>query len=186
MQRAVNDPVIDQSMRVLVTVGGADVGPALKIMQDIIKGRDLAFLIKHQALKGTTANCKYHPEIDLPSIIRAPKTLPPNPGLTKLITVVSKKVLKKKPSKLFLMMLPTAAGFQQIMQHFDWVRLVENVTKDQILHAGLWSDRNKTRACMTYAFLGVLFVAMTPDAKLAPPIVTDLVPGHNQTKEFDN
>ncbi len=41
------------------------------------------------------------------------------------------------------------------------------------------------RVCMTYAFLGVLSVTMTADAKLAPPMVADLVPGHNQTKEFD-
>jgi hypothetical protein len=39
---------------------------------------------------------------------------------------------------------------------------------------------------MMYAFLGVLSVAMTADAESAPPMVSDLVPGHNQTKEFEN
>ena len=38
---------------------------------------------------------------------------------------------------------------------------------------------------MTYAFLGLLVVALTADAKSAPPLIADLVPGHNQTKEFD-
>ena len=38
---------------------------------------------------------------------------------------------------------------------------------------------------MTYALLGVLSVALTDDAKSAPPLIVDLVPGHNQTKEFD-
>ena len=38
---------------------------------------------------------------------------------------------------------------------------------------------------MTYAFLGELSVAMTADAKSAPPLIADLVPGHNQTIEFD-
>jgi len=36
-----------------------------------------------------------------------------------------------------------------------------------------------------FAFLGVLSVAMTADAKSAPPLIADRVPGHNQTKEFD-
>jgi hypothetical protein len=31
------------------------------------------------------------------------------------------------------------------------------------------------------AFLGVLSVALTDDAKSAPPLIADLVPGHNQT-----
>jgi hypothetical protein len=35
---------------------------------------------------------------------------------------------------------------------------------------------------MTYALLGVLSIALTADAKSAPPLIT---PGHNQTKEFD-
>jgi hypothetical protein len=38
---------------------------------------------------------------------------------------------------------------------------------------------------MTYAFMGVLSVALTADAKSAPPLIADLVPGHNQTIEFD-
>jgi hypothetical protein len=59
------------------------------------------------------------------------------------------------------------------------------MTKNQILHAGLWTDEGKMRVCLTYAFLGVLSVAMTADAKSALPMVADLVPRHNQNKEFD-
>ena len=33
--------------------------------------------------------------------------------------------------------------------------------------------------------MGVLSVAYTADAKSAPLLIADLVPGHNQTKEFD-
>ncbi len=60
-----------------------------------------------------------------------------------------------------------------------------NMTNNQIICAGLRTDESKTRVCMTYAFLGVLSVAMTADAESTPPMVADLVPGHNQTKEFD-
>jgi hypothetical protein len=38
---------------------------------------------------------------------------------------------------------------------------------------------------MTYAFLVLLSLALTYDAKSAPPLIADLVSGHNQTKEFD-
>ena len=60
-----------------------------------------------------------------------------------------------------------------------------NMTKDQILRAGLRTEGERTRLCMTYAFMGVLSVALTADAKSAPPLIADLVPGHNQTIEFD-
>jgi hypothetical protein len=140
-------------------------------MQDIIKGGDLAWVIKRQVLKVTTVNRKSPPEIDLFSIIRVPKTLPPNPGLANLITVVSNKLLKKKTSTLFLMMLPMAAAFQQTIQHFsalglvskmmvlffsNGVQPVENMTKDQLLCMGLWTDGNKKRVCMTVIGHGIM------------------------------
>jgi hypothetical protein len=59
------------------------------------------------------------------------------------------------------------------------------MSKDQILRAGLRTEGERTRLCMTYAFLGVLSVAMTANANSAPPLIADLVPGHNQMKEFD-
>ncbi len=60
-----------------------------------------------------------------------------------------------------------------------------NMTKVQILCAGLRTEGGRTRVCMTYAFLGLLVVTLTANAKSAPPLITDLVPGHNQMKEFD-
>jgi len=59
------------------------------------------------------------------------------------------------------------------------------MTKDQILRAGLRTEGERRRYCMTYAFLGVLSVALTADAKSAPPLIADLVPRHKQTIEFD-
>ena len=59
-----------------------------------------------------------------------------------------------------------------------------NMSKDQILCAGHRTEGEISRLCMTYAFLGVLSVALTADAKLAPPLIADLVLGHNQMKEF--
>jgi hypothetical protein len=94
-------------------------------MLDVFKGGDLAWARKDQALKGTTANRKSPPEPDLLSIIRAPKTLPPNLGLANKITVVSKKLLKKKRSKLFLMMPHKAVGSQQTIWHFSALDLCQ-------------------------------------------------------------
>ncbi len=99
--RSVNHPVIDY-LCVNVTVGGDTVGPALKVMRDVFKGRDLAWARKGQALKGTTTNRKSPLEPDLLSIIRAPKTLPPNLGLANKITLVSKKLLKKEKINVVL------------------------------------------------------------------------------------
>ena len=59
------------------------------------------------------------------------------------------------------------------------------MTKDQIFCAGLWTEGERTKVCMTYAFLGLLSLALTADAESAPPLIADLVPGHNQMKEFD-
>ena len=60
-----------------------------------------------------------------------------------------------------------------------------DMSKIQMLRAGLWTEGEITRDCLTTAFLGLLVVALTTDAKSAPPLIVDLVPGHNQTKEFD-
>ncbi len=77
------------------------------------------------------------------------------------------------------------ANNDHVVASSDGVRPVANISKNQILRAGLRTEGERTRFCMTYAFLGELSVAMTADAKSAPPLIADLVRGHNQTKEFD-
>ncbi len=196
--RSVNHPVIDY-LCANVTIGGATVRPALKVMRDVFKGGDLAWARKGQALKGTTANRKSHPEPDFLSIIRTPK--PPNLGHANKITVVSKNLLKKEKIKVVLSdaayssRIPTdhralfspwpRANNDVVIFSSDEVQSLANMTNNQIIRACLRTDESKMRVCMTYDFLGVLSVAMTADAKSAPPMVADLVPGHNQTKEFD-
>ena len=133
----------------------------------VVLATDLSWVRKHRALEGATADRKSPPALEHPF-----KTIPANPELA--------NKLGQKPSKLFSMMQATAAGYQS-----DEVRPVANMSKDQILRAGLRTEGERTRLCMTYAFMGVLSVALTADAKSAPPLIADLVPGHNQTKEFD-
>jgi hypothetical protein len=137
---------------VKVTNGGATIRPALKVMQDVFKGRDLAWARIGQALKGTTNNRKSLPEQDLLSIIGAPEVLPANWWLANKISEVSKKLLKKKKIKVVLddaaygSGIPTdnttlfstwpRANKEAVVFSSDEVRHVANMTKNQILCAG--------------------------------------------------
>jgi hypothetical protein len=145
---------------------------------------------------GTTADCKSPPELEHPF-----KTIPANPELANKLVVIAKKLLETNTIKVVL----DDAGYSYRLSTNDsalsssWphadndhavtssdeVRPVANMTKDKILRAGLRREGERRRYCMTYAFLGVLSVALTADAKSAPPLIADLVLGHNQTKEFD-
>ncbi len=114
--------------------------------------------------------------------------------------VVSKKLLTNKTIKIVLddagysSRIPTEFRTVQhlpsvmndhVVTSSDGVQPVANMTKDQILRAGLQTEGTRTRVCMTYAFWGLIAITMTADANSAPPIVADLVPVHNQTIEFD-
>ena len=143
-----------------------------------------------------TADRKSPPELEHPF-----KTISANPKLANTLVVIAKKLLKTNTIKVVLddagysYRLPTndsavfstwpRANNDHVVTLSDEVRPVANMTKDQILRAGLRTEGKRIRVCMTYAFLGVLSVALTADAKSAPPLNADLVPGHNQTKEFD-
>ena len=145
---------------------------------------------------GTTADRKSSQELEHPF-----KTIPANPELANKLVVIAKKLLETKTIKVVLddagysYRLPTndsalfsswpRADNDHVVTSSDEVRPVANMTKDQILRAGLRTEGERTRLCMTYAFMGVLSVALTADAKSAPPLIADLVPGHNQTIEFD-
>ena len=143
-----------------------------------------------------TADRKSPPELEHPF-----KTIPANPELVNKLVVIAKKLLETNTIKVVLddtgysYRIPTndsalfsswpRADNDHVVISSDEVRPVVNMTKDQILRAGLRTEGERRRYCMTYAFLGVLSVALTADAKSAPPLIVDLVPGHNQTKEFD-
>jgi hypothetical protein len=145
---------------------------------------------------GTTADRKSSPELEHPF-----KTIPANPELANKLVVIAKKLLETNTIKVVLddagysYRLPTndsalfsswpRADNDHVVASSDEVRPVANMTKDKILRAGLRTEGERTRLCMTYAFMGVLSVALTADAKSAPPLIADLVPGHNQTIEFD-
>ncbi len=124
-----------------------------------------------------------------------------NPELANKLVVIAKKWFKTNTIKVVLddagysYRLPTndrglfsswpCANNEHVVTSSDEVRPVVNMTKDQILRAGLRTEGEKIRLCMACALLGVLSVALTADAKSAPPLIADLVPRHNQTKEFD-
>ena len=157
---------------------------------------DLLWVRKRRASDVATADRKSPPELEHPF-----KTIPANPELANQLVVIAKKLFKTNTIKVVLddagysHRLPTndsalfsswpRADNDHVVTSSDEVRPVVNMTKDQILRAGLRTEGTRTRVCVTYAFLGVLTVALTADAKSAPPLIADLVPGHNQTKEFD-
>jgi hypothetical protein len=140
---------------------------------------------------GTTADRKSSPELEHPF-----KTIPANPELANKLEVIAKKLLETNSIKVVLddagysYRLPTndsalfsswpRADNDHVVTSSDEVRPVVNMTKDQILRAGLRTEGERTRLCMTYAFMGVLSVALTADARSVPPLIADLVPGHNQ------
>ena len=157
---------------------------------------DLSWVRKRRALDVATADRKSPPELEHPF-----KTIPANPELANKLVVIAKKLFKTNTVKVILddagysYRLPTNnsavfstwshANNDHVVTSSDEVRPVANMTKDQILRAGLRTEGKRIRVCMTYAVLGVLSVALTADAKSAPPLIADLVPGHNQTIEFD-
>jgi len=133
-----------------------------------------------------TADRKSPPELEHPF-----KTIPANPELANKLVVIAKKLFKINTIKVVLddagysYRLPTnnsavfstwpCANNHHAVISSDEVRPVVNMTKDQILRAGLRTEGERIRVCLTYAFLGVLSAALTTDAKS----------GHKQTKEFD-
>jgi len=143
-----------------------------------------------------TADPKSSPELEHPF-----KRIPANPELVNKLVVIAKKLLETNTIKVVLddtgysYRIPTndsalfsswpRADNDHVVISSDEVRPVVNMTKDKILRAGLRTEGERTRLCMTYAFMGVLSVALTADAKSAPPLIADLVPGHNQKIEFD-
>jgi hypothetical protein len=161
-----------------------------------LKPTDLSWVRKRRALVGAMPDRKSPPGLENPC-----KTIPANLELANKLVVIAKKLLKTKTIKVVLddagysYRLPTnnsvlfsswpRANNDHLVTSSDGVRPVTNMSKDQILRAGIRTEGERTRLCMTYAFLGVLSVAMTADAKSAPPLITDLVPGHNQTIKFD-
>jgi hypothetical protein len=95
----------------------------------VVLATDLSWVRKHRALEGATVDRKSPPALEHPF-----KTIPANPELA--------NKLGQKPSKLFSMMQATAAGYQSIE-----VRPVANMSKDQILRAGLRAEGERTRLC---------------------------------------
>jgi hypothetical protein len=61
------------------------------------------------------------------------------------------------------------------------------MSKDCILRVGLLKHgkKDRIRLCTTSALFGSIAIALTDNPDSAPPIMADLVPGHNQTVEFD-
>jgi hypothetical protein len=157
---------------------------------------EVLWVRKRRALNVATADRKSPPELG-----HSFKTIPANPELANKLVVIAKKLLETNTIKVVLddagyshrLITSDSALFSSwpradndhVVTSSDEVRPVVNMTKDQILRAGLRTEGTRTRVCVTYAFLGMLSVALTADAKLASPLIADLVPRHNQTKEFD-
>ena len=139
---------------------------------------------------------KSPPELELPC-----KIIPANPELANKLIDIARKLIKNKTIKVVLddsgygCRLPTndlalfsswpRANNDHVVTTSNEVTPVANISKNQILRAGLRTEGERTSVCLTYAFLGLMSIALTVDSKSAPPLIADLVPGHNQTVEFN-
>jgi hypothetical protein len=124
-----------------------------------------------------------------------------NPGLANKISGIARRLFEEGQIKVCLddpgcgywMTTDNSALFSSwlrsgninVITTPEELSAVKNISKESILRAGLRKHEDGIRLCATLALFGSIAIALSDNPESAPPIRADLVPGHNQTVEFD-
>ncbi len=79
------------------------------------------------------------------------------------------------------------SGNDYVVTSADMLSPVENMSKNNTLRADYRKigENENARLCTALAIYGTLPIAITESNHSPPPIIADLVPGHNQIVKFD-